>query len=285
MPSSNTGWLAPAKLNLFLHITGRREDGYHELQTIFQLVDYGDILQFETNHRGVLSLRLDADSAVKSVPMDDNLVVRAAKVIKDKVGNPDLGVDITLNKQIPLGAGLGGGSSNAATTLLALNQLWDLNLDMATLHSVGLKLGADVPVFLGGKSAWAEGIGEKLDPVELPEIWFLIITPEVAVSTASIFTHPDLTRNSPAIKIADFLAGRARNDCESTTRKLYPEVDRALTWLSQFATARMTGTGSSIFASFPDSVSAEAALQQLPQDMTGFVAKGVNSLVPPDSAT
>ncbi len=285
MPSSNTGWLAPAKLNLFLHITGRRGDGYHELQTIFQLVDYGDSLQFETNHNGILSLQLDANSTVKSLPMDGNLIVKAAKILRSNVGDPTLGVNITLEKRIPPGAGLGGGSSDAATTLLALNQLWGLNLDTETLHAIGLKLGADVPVFLHGTSAWAEGIGEDLYPVELPENWFLVVTPQVAVATEQVFAHPDLTRNSPAIKIADFLADRARNDCQSTTCELYPEVEDALEWLSQFADARMTGTGSSIFASFTDSANAEAVLEQLPHNMTGFVAKGVNSLEPVTSRT
>lgn len=284
MPTDSS-WLAPAKLNLFLHITGRRSDGYHELQTVFQLLDYGDSLNFHTTQDGVLALQLNESSSFKFVPLDDNLILRAAKQLRNRLDNPKLGARISLTKQLPMGAGLGGGSSDAATTLLALNQLWKADLPFDQLMEIGVNLGADVPVFLGRQSAWAEGIGEQLDPVELPVNWYLVLTPEVEVATEKVFAQPDLTRNSPAIKIADFLAGRARNDCESTTCKLYPEVDRALNWLSQFAEARMTGTGSSIFASFPDSASAEAVLQQLPQKMTGFVAKGVNSLVPMDSAT
>ena len=284
MPTDSS-WLAPAKLNLFLHITGRRSDGYHELQTVFQLLDYGDSLNFHPTQDGVLALQLNESSSCKTVPLDDNLILRAAKQLRNRLDNQKLGAQISLTKQLPMGAGLGGGSSDAATTLLALNQLWKADLPFDQLMEIGVNLGADVPVFLGRQSAWAEGIGEQLDPVELPVNWYLVLTPEVEVATEKVFAQPDLTRNSPAIKIADFLAGRARNDCESTTCKLYPEVDRALNWLSQFAAARMTGTGSSIFASFPDSASAEAVLQQLPQKMTGFVAKGVNSLVPMDSAT
>lgn len=284
MPTDSS-WLAPAKLNLFLHITGRRSDGYHELQTVFQLLDYGDSLNFHPTQDGVLAFQLNESSSFKSVPLDDNLILRAAKQLRNRLDNPKLGAQISLTKQLPMGAGLGGGSSDAATTLLALNRLWKADLPIDQLMEIGVNLGADVPVFLGRQSAWAEGIGEQLDPVELPENWYLVLTPEVEVATEKVFAQPDLTRNSPAIKIADFLAGRARNDCESTTCKLYPEVDRALKWLSQFAEARMTGTGSSIFASFPDSASAEAVLQQLPPKMTGFVAKGVNSLVPMDSAT
>ena len=285
MLTCTSSWLAPAKLNLFLHITGRRDDGYHELQTLFQLLNYGDSLDFAADNSGILSLQLDATSTIKSVPLDDNLILRAAKALRDQANEHSLGARIVLQKQIPIGAGLGGGSSDAATTLLALNSLWELNLNTDELQTIAISLGADVPVFLGRQSAWAEGIGEKLNPVELPVNWYLVVTPQVLVATEKVFTHPDLTRNSPAIKIADFLAGRARNDCQSTTCRLYPEVDRALKWLSQFAAARMTGTGSSIFASFTDSASAEAVLQQLPRDMAGFVAKGVNSLAPPESAT
>ena len=188
-------------------------------------------------------------------------------------------------KRIPAGAGLGGGSSDAASTLLALNQLWNLNFSKSELASLGLKLGADVPVFVRGQSAWAEGIGEHLPPVELPSRHFLVITPACQVSTAEIFQHEDLTRNSPAIKIADFLGGRARNDCESITRKLYSEVDEALNWLDQHAPARMTGTGSSVFASFDDFASAQSVLEKLPGQMTGFVAAGLNSLEQRLSAT
>ncbi len=285
MPATSTRCLAPAKLNLFLHITGRRPDGYHDLQTLFQLLDYGDQLVFSTDDSGALSLHIAETSTIKPALADDNLIIRAAKALREAANRPELGACIALEKHLPMGAGLGGGSSDAATTLLALNRLWQLDLDTETLAAIGLKLGADVPVFVGGRSAWAEGVGDRLEPVELPEKWYLVLTPRVSVSTARVFAQENLTRNSPAIKIADFLAGRARNDCESTTRSLYPEVDQAMDWLSQFADARMTGTGSSVFASFSDAASAETVKQQLPAGLTGFVARGINSLEPPVSAT
>lgn len=271
-------WLAPAKLNLFLHITGRRPDGYHQLQTLFQLLDFGDELRLQARPDGELSLHLLESSLISPVPSDDNLILQAARLLREESGKPDLGARIELCKRIPMGAGLGGGSSDAATTLLALNQLWGLDLDLAALRALGLRLGADVPVFLAGQSAWGEGVGEHLQPVELPSRWFVVVTPPCEVSTAAIFAQEDLTRNSPTIKIADFLADRARNDCESITRKLYPEVDAAMNWLSQHAEARMTGTGSSVFASFEDHDRAEAVLEQLPASYSGFIAKGVNSL-------
>lgn len=278
MSEAATRWLAPAKLNLFLHVTGRRPNGYHELQTVFQLLDYGDELKVSPDSDGTLSLHLAADSPIKSVPMDGNLILRAATALREHVGEPALGARIALRKNLAMGAGLGGGSSDAASTLLALNKLWDLHLEQQALARIGLDLGADVPVFLGGQSAWAEGVGEHLQPLQLPPSWYLVITPACEVSTEKIFTQQDLTRNSPAIKIADFLAGRARNDCESVTRKLYPQVDEALNWLAQHGQAKMTGTGASVFANFTDSTSAHAVLQQLPDGWTGFVAKGVNSL-------
>lgn len=270
--------LAPAKLNLFLHVTGRRADGYHELQTLFQLLEYGDSMEFAHAEDGVLALHVPSVAGNTVLPLDNNLILQAAHRLKSLCPQQDAGASITLYKRIPLGAGLGGGSSNAALTLLALNALWQLNLSVEQLCEIGVKLGADVPVFIRGRSAWAEGIGERLQPVELAESWYLVITPECAVSTAEIFSHEQLTRNSPAITIADFLAGRARNDCESVTRKLYAEVDAALNWLAQFTDARMTGTGSSIFASFPDKESADTILAKLPVHLSGFVAKGINSL-------
>ncbi len=271
-------WLAPAKLNLFLHITGRREDGYHELQTLFQLLDYGDELRFQTDTTGGLSLHVLDQSPISTMPLDNNLIIQAAKLLRDAGGNQSLGASIEICKRLPTGAGLGGGSSDAATTLLALNQLWELNLEPPTLLELGLKLGADVPVFLRGRTAWGEGVGERLEPVELPASWYVVITPHCEVSTARIFAQQDLTRNSPTIKIADFLAGRARNDCESSTRKLYPPVDEALVWLSQHGAAMMTGTGSSVFARFDDREGAERVLIALPPNMSGFIAEGVNSL-------
>lgn len=271
--------LAPAKLNLFLHILGRRDDGYHDLQTVFQLLDYGDTLQFEPTDDGSLSLHLDADSTVRPVPLEDNLILRAARQLKAMAG-AKAGVRIRLNKQIPMGAGLGGGSSDAATTLLALNRLWQLGLDTRQLQELGRTLGADVPVFVLGQSAWGEGIGEQLEPVSLPPAWYVVLTPQCQVSTAAIFGHENLTRNSTAIKMADFLAGRSRNDCETVTRGLYSEVDSALAWLGQYAPARMTGTGAAVFASFADEDSARTVFAQRPAPLHGFIARGVNSLEP-----
>jgi 4-diphosphocytidyl-2-C-methyl-D-erythritol kinase len=285
MQAQGNAWLAPAKLNLFLHILGRREDGYHDLQTLFQLLEAGDTLRFATAPRGELQLHLNTNSTGQVVPLADNLILKAARLLRDHVGKPQLGAEIQLDKQLPMGGGLGGGSSDAATTLLALNQLWDLGLTQQELQSLGLQLGADVPVFIGGRSAWGEGVGENLEPIELPPRWYLVITPNCLVSTAQIFDHENLTRNTPAIKMADFLAGRSRNDCESVTRNLYPEVDKALNWLSQYGPARMTGTGASVFADFPGEEPARAALSALPDYWRGFVAQGINSLEPSRDAT
>ncbi len=278
MSTERSYWLAPAKLNLFLHITHQRADGYHELQTLFQLLDYGDELYISTKSDSTLSLHINSESPVQDMPLDNNLILQAAKLLRAQSGDDSLGARIEICKRIPTGAGLGGGSSDAATTLLALNQLWQLNLELPRLLELGLSLGADLPVFLQGRTAWGEGIGEQLQAVDLPSRWYLVLTPQCQVSTARIFAQQDLTRNSPAIKIADFLAGRARNDCESSTRKLYPAVDEALTWLSQYGDARMTGTGASVFTGFTDSDSARQVLALLPPNMSGFIAKGVNSL-------
>jgi 4-diphosphocytidyl-2-C-methyl-D-erythritol kinase len=285
MQEQGNAWLAPAKLNLFLHILGRREDGYHDLQTLFQLLEAGDTLRFAAAPRGELQLHLNTNSTGQVVPLADNLILKAARLLRDHVGKPQLGAEIQLDKQLPMGGGLGGGSSDAATTLLALNQLWELGLTQQELQSLGLQLGADVPVFIGGRSAWGEGVGENLKPIELPPRWYLVITPNCLVSTAQIFDHENLTRNTPAIKMADFLAGRSRNDCESVTRNLYPEVDKALNWLSQYGPARMTGTGASVFADFPGEEPARAALSALPDYWRGFVAQGINSLEPSRDAT
>ena len=279
MTKQSTQFLAPAKLNLFLHITGRREDGYHELQTLFQLLDFGDRMAFDVSNDGILSLHLSFSENVENdTPLDNNLVTRAAALLRFEAGNPQLGASITLNKRLPSGAGLGGGSSNAATCLGALNCLWGLNLSTEKLCEIGVKLGADVPVFICGKSAWAEGIGERLSPVELGDSWYLVVSPKCSVSTAKVFCHEHLTRNSQAIKMADFLAGSARNDCESVTRKLHPEVDRAFEILAQYADFRMSGTGSSLFSSFESEASAKKVLNMLPGNLTGFVAKGIDSL-------
>ena len=279
MTKQSTQFLAPAKLNLFLHITGRRQDGYHELQTVFQLLNFGDRMAFEVSNDGILSLHLSSSESVKTdTPLENNLVTSAAQLLRLEAGNPLLGASISLQKRLPSGAGLGGGSSNAAICLAALNQLWELNLSTDELCKIGVKLGADVPVFIRGKSAWAEGIGERLSPVELGDSWYLVVSPKCSVSTVEVFCHEHLTRNSPAIKMADFLEGRARNDCESVTRKLYPEVDQAFEILARFADFRMTGTGSSLFASFSSEAAAKEVLNALPDNLPGFVAKGIDSL-------
>jgi len=271
-------WLSPAKLNLFLHITGRREDGYHLLQTVFQLLDHGDLLRFAPRDDGQLRLRCNRGE----LEHEQNLVLRAAQALQAAC-HCSLGADIELDKRLPAGAGLGGGSSNAATTLLALNHLWQTGLDRSTLASIGLRLGADVPVFVRGHSAWAEGVGEQLTPVNLPDRWYLVLTPAVEVSTATIFSHRELTRSGSAITMRTFLNGHSRNDCEALVRRLYPQVDAALNWLAHFAEARMTGTGASVFAAFDRQEEAESVLARLAEASTGllsgieaFVARGIN---------
>jgi len=260
--------LSPAKLNLFLHILGRQPDGYHRLQTLFQLLDWGDSLRFEVDQSGAVTL----DSEGLDIPAEDNLIVRAARLLQ----RGSLGARITLVKRIPAGGGLGGGSSNAATTLLALNHLWELGHSRAELMRLGRGLGADVPVFVRGRTAWAEGVGELLTPVVLPPAWYLVITPDCHVSTGEIFSHRELTRNTSPIKIAAFFEGTSQNDCQDLVRRLYPEVDKALIWLANFGEARLTGTGASVFASFGSRAEAETALRQMPGTWTGTVARGLN---------
>jgi 4-diphosphocytidyl-2-C-methyl-D-erythritol kinase len=261
--------LSPAKLNLFLHITGRRSsDGYHQLQTVFQLLDWGDELQFTPDHSGRITLETDA----AGIPLEENLIVRAARSLQ----RGSLGVRITQQKRIPTGAGLGGGSSNAATTLLALNHVWELRLARDELQTLGAQLGADVPVFVGAHSAWAEGIGEILTPLDLPQRWYLILVPDCHVSTAEIFSHRQLTRNSIPIKMATFFGGDSRNDCQELVRSLYPQVDKALKVLDNFGEARLTGTGACVFVSFATACDAEAAQAQLPGEWTSVVARGIN---------
>lgn len=277
MPKTQLKLLSPAKLNLFLHVLGRRDDGYHDLQTLFRLLDFGDEMTFSVLGDGILTLHTES-SLDSPLPMDNNLVITSAKALRRLANKPALGADISLIKKIPQGAGLGGGSSNAASTLLALNVLWDLKLSTEQLCQIGLQLGADVPLFINRKTAWGEGIGEKLEAVELKESWYLVITPPCLVSTQEIFCHQQLTRNSPAIKMTDFLAGRSRNDCEAVTTKLYPEVANTLSLLGKFAEPRMTGTGSSVFAEFKTEVEAMAILAKLPKPLQVFVAKGINSL-------
>ncbi len=261
---------SPAKLNLFLHITGRRPDGYHELQTIFQLIDFGDTLEITPRDDGDLRLH----TAVPELANDDNLILRAARALREASGCTR-GADIILHKRIPMGAGLGGGSSNAASTLLGLDRLWQTHLGTECLSTLGLRLGADVPLFVQGESAWAEGIGERLTPVTLPPKFFVVLCPDCHVSTRDIFSSEQLTRHTSAIKMAAFLAGQTRNDCENLVRTLYPPVDEALVWLARFGEARMTGTGASVFAGFDSEEQASAVLAQLPRHWKGFTARGL----------
>ena len=269
--SVSAAWPAPAKLNLFLHITGRRADGYHLLQTVFQFLDHGDSLDFRLRDDG----RILRPEGPAEVPEGEDLAVRAATLLKTRTGVRP-GVDIRLRKTLPLQAGLGGGSSDAATTLVALNRLWGTGLTGVDLAALGLELGADVPVFLGGRAAWAEGIGEKLEPLELPEPWYLVVEPPCRVTTREIFQAPELTRNSAPITIAGFRAGQGRNDFEPVVRTRYPEVSQALDWLGAHAEARLTGSGSCVFAAFADEAEARRCEAVLPQGWRGFVAKGCN---------
>jgi 4-diphosphocytidyl-2-C-methyl-D-erythritol kinase len=259
---------SPAKLNLFLHITGRRPDGYHTLQTVFQLLDWGDDMEFETNDTGRVTLECEGIE----IGSGDNLVMRAAGMLQ----RGSLGAHIKLHKRIPVGGGLGGGSSNAATTLVALNHLWALDLHWQQLAEMGRLLGADVPVFVGAHTAWAEGVGEILRPLELPPRVYLILAPGCHVSTAEIFSHRELTRNTSPIKIAAFFEGHARNDCQEIVRRLYPEVDKALKILEKFGAARLTGTGACVFTDFDTEVQARAAADRLPTGWQGIIARGVN---------
>ena len=262
---------SPAKLNLFLHITGRRADGYHSLQTIFQLLDYGDSLTFTLNQSGDISL----SPAMDTVAAEDNLIVRAARLLQSAAGCTQ-GCDIVIDKQIPMGAGLGGGSSNAATALVGLNQLWQSGLSSDELTDLGTKLGADVPVFVRGNTAFAEGIGELLTAVELPEQWYLVITPNVQVSTAEIFSNPQLTRDTSPIKIRALSEVQYRNDCQAVVTELYPAVKKALDWISDYRNPLMTGTGASVFCSFDNQTEAQQALDLVPKQWSAFIARGDN---------
>ncbi len=264
-------WPAPAKLNLFLHVLGRRDDGYHRLQTVFQFLDYGDNIDFVVREDGLIRRA----GLVADIPEDRDLTVRAARLLQTASGSRR-GVDIALAKRLPMGGGLGGGSSDAATVLVALNQLWGLGISASELAALGLELGADVPVFVVGHAAWGEGVGEQLTPVTLPEPWFLVVCPTVTVSTADVFSASELTRNTRPITISDFLAGRARNDCEPLVRRRYPAVDEALEWLSGYGHARMTGTGGCVFAAFDTAAEAQNARRALPAGCDAFVARGCN---------
>jgi 4-diphosphocytidyl-2-C-methyl-D-erythritol kinase len=261
---------APAKLNLFLHVVGRRQDGYHLLQTAFRFLDYAD----------ELSLRVRADGAIRrtsaldGVPEEQDLSVRAARALQRATGCRE-GVDIGIVKRLPMGGGLGGGSSDAATTLIALNRLWRTGLRRDRLQQLALTLGADVPVFVFGRNAFAEGIGERLQALRLPPAWYLILAPELAVSTAEIFSAAELTRNTNAITIAAFSVGQGRNDLEPVVCRRYPQVARHLEWLRRYGDARMTGSGACVFCAFDNEERARKVLSELPADMRGFVARGL----------
>lgn len=269
-------WPAPAKLNLFLHITGRRPDGYHTLQTLFQFLDIHDQLRFEiTDDR-----RIVRATDLPGIPQTQDLCVRAAQLLQTASGTRQ-GAVIHLDKRLPAGGGLGGGSSDAATSLLALNELWNCGLTRADLAELGLQLGADVPVFVRGEAVWAEGVGEVLTPIDVPEPWFVVLVPPVSVSTAQVFAaydrELDLTPSRAAITIRDFRAGRSQNDLESVVRQLVPEVDNALKWLGDFGAARMTGSGACVFLAVADEVAGQAILARCPKTLaTGFVARGLN---------
>lgn len=264
---------APAKLNLFLHVVGRRPDGYHLLQTLFRFIDLHDTLHFTLREDGAVH----RTNAVEGVAEEQDLCVRAARLLQRETGCK-LGVDIAVEKRIPMGGGLGGGSSDAATTLIALNRLWSLGLPRVRLMQLGLRLGADVPVFVFGENAFAEGVGEELQAFPLPEAWYVVLFPPVHVPTAQIFTHPELTRDSVSITMRALLSEQKqqlRNDLQSVVCNLYPEVASYIASLSHYGVAMMTGSGACVFAEFASRSQAEAVLQQLPQQMRGVVAQGL----------
>lgn len=268
--SESRGFPAPGKLNLMLRVVGRRADGHHLLQTVFRFIDYGDTLRFRVREDGVIARVND----VAGIPADGDLALRAARLLKQASGTR-LGADITLEKRLPLGGGLGGGSSDAATTLLALNHLWRTGLVRERLLALALELGADVPVFVFGENAFAEGIGERLTPLALPPAWYLVLTPPVAVPTARIFAHPELKRDSKPIKMQRFSVEQAGNDLEPIVCREYPEVARQLAWLRQAALAWVTGSGAGVFASFPTESAARRVWTQAPAGMRGFIAQGL----------
>lgn len=264
-------WPAPAKLNLCLHIVGRRADGYHLLQSAMQFIDLCDELQFYRRPAGVIE-RI-GDNA--DIPAESDLIVRAARLLATRYEVFD-GVGIEIQKRIPVQGGLGGGSSDAATVLVALNQLWRLDLKIDALAALGLELGADVPFFVRGHSAWAEGVGEQLTPYDFPERVYLVLKPQGGVSTAAIFQDPELTRNSPVTTIRDFLAEGGRNDCAPVVRKRSGEIAEALDWLEEFGEARLTGTGACVFVAMLDDATARRAAARVPARWTGYVVRGLN---------
>ncbi|MBG6241657.1 MAG: 4-(cytidine 5'-diphospho)-2-C-methyl-D-erythritol kinase [Candidatus Symbiopectobacterium sp. Dall1.0] len=273
-----THWPSPAKLNLFLYITGQRADGYHLLQTLFQFLDYGDMVDIRLRNDGIIQLL----TPLPGVPDDTNLAVRAARLLQDysqEQGHTPIynGADIAIDKRLPMGGGLGGGSSNAATVLVALNHLWQCGLDEDTLAQLGLRLGADVPVFVRGHAAFAEGVGEILTPASPPEKWYLVVHPGVTIPTPLVFSDPDLPRDTPVRTLDELQKQTFVNDCESTVRKRFREVEQRLSWLLEYAPARLTGTGACVFAEFDTEFAARQVLDQAPETLNGFVARGVNT--------
>lgn len=262
---------SPAKINLFLHINGKRDDGYHLLQTVFQFLDIHDTLEFTYNDQNTINLTCND----VSLQTDDNLIIRAAKLLKP-LAKSNAGVSIKLDKILPMGGGVGGGSSNAATTLLALNHMWQLDLSEQKLCELGLTLGADVPVFVKGQSVFAQGVGEVFTDITPKESWYLLAMPPCHISTASIFTHPELPRNTPTISPKLYSFETTQNDCQSIAKKLYPEVANTIDRLLEYAPTRLTGTGACVFSCFDDKQSAEKAMTYLPSGVKGTVTKGQN---------
>jgi 4-diphosphocytidyl-2-C-methyl-D-erythritol kinase len=269
--SDAAAWPAPAKLNLLLRIVGRRTDGYHLLQTVFQFTDLCDSLRFEPREDG--EIRRVSD--LSGVAPEQDLVVRAARLLQTAAACRR-GADIQVDKHIPMGGGLGGGSSDAATTLVALNHLWGCGLDRGALMALGLQLGADVPVFVHGHAAWAEGVGEELTDISPDTPYYVLLLPDIHVDTGRVFQDPELTRNSPRITIRDFLAGESANDCLAVVRKRYPGVAQAIDWLGEFAEARLTGTGACVFAACSSRDEAGALLARRPAGLGGWVVRGLN---------
>ena len=271
-------FFAPAKLNLFLHVVGQRGDGYHLLQSVFRFIDYGDTIHLQLRDDG----GIERDGDFPGVPEALDLTLRAAQLLQP-FAQPGAGVNVRIDKRLPMGSGLGGGSSDAATVLLALNRLWNLNLSRERMQQLALSLGADVPVFVFGQSAFAEGVGEQLQSVTLPPTWYVVLTPPVHIATAAIFAAPELTRNTPALTIAPFSAGNPtpdtgllHNDLQPVVVARYPQVGDYLAWLGQYAEARMTGSGACVFAAFASEDAANRVLEDMPDDMQGFVAQGLD---------
>ncbi|CAI2498719.1 TPA: 4-(cytidine 5'-diphospho)-2-C-methyl-D-erythritol kinase [Serratia fonticola] len=270
-------WPSPAKLNLFLYITGRRADGYHQLQTLFQFLDYGDTLTIVPRQDDQIQLL----TPVEGVPDEQNLIVRAARLLQQHctahaIASLPRGADISIDKRLPMGGGLGGGSSNAATVLVALNELWQCGLSDDQLAEMGLTLGADVPVFVRGHAAFAEGIGEQLQPANPAEKWYLVAHPGVSIPTPVIFADAELKRDTPVRPLNALLQAPYANDCEPIARKRFREVEQLLSWLLQYAPSRLTGTGACVFAEFDSEPAALQVLNQAPAWLRGFVARGVN---------